>query len=237
MCNTMKTLLFLLAFLIICSNVNAQVVKDASVKDSFTTVFHRLDKVTQAKLLKLEQEGQPAGMVILSQYESDTLNKATLKKLDFEGITLTPIDPETNQPIKQEPKSEVQENPYTVIFCGSILLNDTLSMDLGAPFASQSLKHIVYKGSVRTTYNEYLKYDSILKAGIQLPHTNDLTIDVKTVQFKVNDTAFNSGKTIYGIAEVVTEPYYKRNMWEENEFYKIQWRMKYYFSCPIYKNP
>jgi hypothetical protein len=48
-------------------------------------------------------------------------------------------------------------------------------------------------------------------------------------------TAFKIGEIIYGNAEIITNTYFEKDTWEENRFYKLRCRLKYYFKFQIEK--
>jgi hypothetical protein len=118
------------------------------------------------------------------------------------------------------------------------LQKDTLNIEVTPGYMSrETISHKIIGNKVETTYNEYYKQDSILKADSSATKTNDLTIPATTIKFVLSDKIFSEGKTIYGEAEIITADFLYLNAFGfKNEILKHRHHFKYYFKIRIKKN-
>ncbi len=213
-----------------------QVIYDKCVSKQYENLFKKLPKEDQRKMVKWEKDTlNQSGFVIITEGKTDTLNKRESKPA-FSEITLIDIDPKTNKPITVKTRKAANDNDYSYSFCNQSFRNDTLVIQIGGPFWQQTITHLIFKNSLKTFHNEYLKRDVILKADINDSLTNNLTIPVKTIKFTLSDNVFKVRKIIFGSAEIITSPYFKKDLGEENYFYNLQTKMKYYFKFRVTKN-
>ena len=126
----------------------------------------------------------------------------------------------TNKPVKSNSKKE----KYPRLFCYGMLRNDTLRIQISDLFLDQALMQIVSQKQVTISYRERYKHDYILKEKASDTLTNTLIIPVKISRFVLSEPDYKTGDIIYGSGEIMT-----------NSYYKIRWRLKYYFKCRIAK--
>ena len=103
-------------------------------------------------------------------------------------------------------------------------------------FLDQAVMHLVSKGKVSISYFEHYTDDFILKENINDSLTNSLSIPTKIFGFALSDSIYKVDKVIYGSAEIITNSYYQKDIWEDNHFYKLRWKLKYYFKFRLTKN-
>jgi len=226
----MKTLLALILVLTF-SNTFGQIVYDKEVYDQYVKLYKKLPRQLQIELdNKSEDTSNENGLAIFTEFKCDTLNKIDQKKTSLSQITL--IDPKTNRPVKSNPKAD----KYPTLFCRGTIQNDTLGIQISGLFLDQAIMHFINKDRVRIFYFEHYKDDSLLKENINDSLTNNLNVSTKILRFVLSDSAYKAGKTIYGSAEIITNNYFLKDTWEDNHFYKLRWRLKYYFKCKVTRN-
>jgi hypothetical protein len=216
MCHFMKTLLFLFSILFL-TNSYAQITFDKNVERQYQEAYKKLPTWLKEKAKDAYDDTNfRGGIVVLTEYVIDTLNKDELTdKSTFKSDKV--LD-------------------YDLLFCGGILKLDTLLIEIGAPFFSQSIKHEVFKNLVATNYNQYNDNDSLFRTQLTKDKTNNLTIPAETTNFILSDNKFTSGKTIFGYAEMVTNPYYEDAYLFKNGYIKKRLRYKYYFNFKPVQN-
>ncbi len=189
---------------------------------------------SEFKSLVLYQEqdaGYLGGIVLCSVFIDDTLNMKDLLPRD-NSIRIFDMD-------GKETRIEPEKIPDLFpMFIFNSLQKDTLNIKVTTMFmSSETITHKIIGTQVKTTYNEYYKQDSILKANSAATKTNDLTIPARTIKFVLSDKIFSEGKTIYGEAEIITADFLYLNAFNfKNETLKHRYHYKYYFKFRIKKN-
>jgi len=169
------------------------------------------------------------GLAIFTEFECDTLNKTEQKKSNLPEIEL--IDVKTNKPVKSDSKKK-----YPKLFCYGMLRNDTLGIQINGLFLDQGIMHFVTSKRVSISYLEHHKHEYILKKNVNDSLSSSLIVPVKISRFVLSNPDYKTGDIIYGSGEIITNSYFLKDGWNENHFYKLRWRLKYYFKCRIAKN-
>jgi hypothetical protein len=208
-----------------------QITYDSTLSKKYDSVYKML--VPEFKSIVLYQEndaGYSKGIVLCTALIDDTLNIKDLIPLDISGI----FDTDGKE---IEIKSEKMPDLFPMDIFYS-LRKDTLNIEVSTMFMpKEKISHKIIGNKVETTYNEYYKQDSILKADSSATKTNDLTIPATTIKFVLSDKIFSEGKTIYGEAEIITADFLYLNAFGfKNEILKHRYHFKYYFKIRIKKN-
>ena len=230
MCHFMKTLLAIILILTF-SNAFGQIVYDKEVHNQYNNLYKKLPRQLQTEFDKKSKDTlNEDGFAIFTEFKCDTLNKIEQQETSLSQITL--IDPKTNRPFKSSPKTD----KYPTLFCQGTIQNDTLGIQISGLFLDQAILHFINKDRVAIFYFEHYKDDSLLKENMNDSLTNSLNVTTKILRFVLSDSTYKVGKTIYGSAEIITNSYFLKDTWEDNHFYKLRWRLKYYFKCKLTKN-
>ena len=209
-----------------------QVTYDSTLSKKYDSVYNML--VPEFKSIVLYQEndaGYSKGIVLCTALIDDTLNMKDLLPRD-NSIRIFDMD---GKETLIEPEKMPDLFPMDIFYS---FRKDTLNIEVSTMFMSkEKISHKIIGNKVETTYNEYYKQDSILKADSSATKTNDLTIPAKTIKFVLSDKIFSEGKTIYGEAEIITADFLYLNAFDfKNEILKHRYHYKYYFKFRIKKN-
>jgi len=230
MCHFMKIFLALTLALTF-SNAFGQIVYDKDLYNKYNNLYKKLPRQIQDQFAKRSvATSREDGLAIFTEFQCDTLNKIDQKKTGLSKIIL--IDPKTGRPAKSSQKKD----KYPTLFCQGTILNDTLGIQISGLFLDQAVMHLVSKGKVSISYFEHYTDDFILKENINDSLTNSLSIPTKIFGFALSDSIYKVDKVIYGSAEIITNSYYQKDIWEDNHFYKLRWKLKYYFKFRLTKN-
>lgn len=209
-----------------------QVTYDSTLSKKYDSVYKML--VPEFKSIVLYQEndtGYSKGIVLCTALIDDTLNMKDLLPRD-NSIRIFDMD---GKETLIEPEKMPDLFPMDIFYS---FRKDTLNIEVSTIFMSkEKISHKIIGNKVETTYNEYYKQDSILKADSSATKTNDLTIPATTIKFVLSDRIFSEGKTIYGEAEIITADFLYLNAFDfKNEILKHRYHYKYYFKIRIKKN-
>jgi hypothetical protein len=209
-----------------------QVTYDSTLSKKYDSVYKVM--APEFKSLVLYQEydvGYLGGIVLCSAFIDDTLNMKDLLPRDN---SIRIFDMDGNETLI-EPEKMPDLFPMLIF---DWLQKDTLNIEVTPWYMSkETISHKIIGDQVETTYNEYYKQDSILKADSSASKTNDLTIPATTIKFVLSDKIFSEGKTIYGEAEIITADFLYLNAFGfKNEILKHRYHFKYYFKIRIKKN-
>lgn len=228
---------FMRPFLIICTlffwtEIIGQVTFDTNIIKQYDSVYKKLPKESRKELSEISNKQiTKIGLAFLTLQKTDTLNTQNISNL--KDVVLIDIDPVSHKPIKTKRKKTETKNTSSLVFCFGGLGNDTLAIQIGEPFFGQTILHLVSSNNVSTTYNERMKHDAIFKSLYNDTLTNNLTISAQTIKFILSDSNFTLGKTLYGMAEIITSPYFKKDTWDEDEYFELQHNIKYYFKVRL----
>jgi hypothetical protein len=214
----------------------AQTIYDPNATKKYDSVYKRLP--SRIKETLAQSGGDTSynhGLAILTEDKTDTLNKSEIGQGNSSEIELIAIDPKNHKRIKSKSPKGNNDKGYPYVNCRGSLSADTLVIQIGDLFFGHAVIHRVLKNNISTFYAEYLKLDKVFKINSTDSLTNLLSIPAETIKFYLCDTAFKIGKTIYGNAEIITNTYFQKDTWEENGFYKLRRRMRYYFKFQIEK--
>lgn len=225
----------ILLILLVSFNVTisyGQVTYDSTLSKKYDSVYKML--VPEFKSIVLYQEnvaGYSKGIVLCTALIDDTLNMKDLLPRDN---SIRIFDMDGNETLI-EPEIMPDLFPMDIFYS---FRKDTLNIEVSTMFMSkEKISHKIIGNQVETTYNEYYKQDSILKADSAATKTNDLTIPATTIKFALSDKIFSEGKTIYGQAEIITADFLYLNAFDfKNEILKHRYHYKYYFKFRIKKN-
>jgi len=195
----------------------AQVIYDKAVEQQYQQSYDSLPIELKEKAKEaIADTSFRGGIVVLTNYQIDTLNKNELT-MDISSSHNTKKD-------------------YYLSFCMGLIKSDTLFIELGTQFSSQSIQHVIFKNSVITNHNQFRDNESIFRADSAAKKTNDLTIPAEAIKFVLSDSSFSKDKAIYGYAEIVTKSYFQDSDGFRNGYILKQLRYKYYFEFKPTKN-
>ena len=235
MCKYIKPILLFIN-MVFFTDCFAQAIYDPSAAKKYDSVYKKLPYRIQKALFQSEKDTSfDHGLAILTEDKIDTLNKSELRQDNLPQIVLSDIDPKTHKELKPKSPKSGDDKQYLYVDCVGSLFKDTLVIQISDLFFGHAVMHRVLKNSITTAYAEYIKYDTVFKINRTDSLTNLLSIPAETVKFYLSDTAFEMGEIIYGNAEIITNTYFEKDTWEENAFYKLRRRMKYYFKFEVKK--
>jgi len=209
-----------------------QITFDSTLSNKYDSVYQMLVPDFKSFVFYQEHEvGFLGGIVLCSAFIDDTLNMKDQLPRD-NSIRIFDMD---GKETLFEPEQMPDLFPMLIF---NWLQKDTLNIEVTSGYMSrEKISHKIIGNQVETTYNEYYKQDSILKADSSATKTNDLTIPATTIKFVLSDKIFSEGKTIYGEAEIITAAFLNLNAFGfKNEILKHRYHFKYYFKIRIKKN-
>ena len=219
----------LLFLLLISFDSFAQVTVDKTVKKQYKMAFKKMKFSYQQEVRQQEKKEPSIGISIFTAYYEDTLNNEDIIN-DGNDFTFEIIDPNTNKKIK----IEENENIYIPVFSVAKLINDSLYFKVGGPFPP-IINHKVYLRHVTSDYEEYYKYDSVLRLDLKDPKVSELSIPIKTNKFLVSTSSYKAGQVIYGQVDFETAPYYYDSFGFKNNYIKKRLRCVYLFKVRVIK--
>ena len=229
----MKILIAIFA-LIANTGIYSQVMYDHKIVKQYDSLYKKLPSRVKKEFSPYKKNTtNDNGFAFVTLENTDTLNIDENTKSNSVDVVFIGLDPKTGKPLRPKQKKSKDEITFSINFCYGRLSNDTLFIQVGEPFFGQTILHLIVRNKVETRYNEYMKRDTILKANMADTLTNNLTIPVNTVSLILSDSNFYAGKIIYGAVEIITRPYYKKDVWEENKYFELRQRIKYYFKVPL----
>ena len=233
MCYFMRRTLIII-FSFILTDSFAQISVDTSVKHQYDSAYKKLSSDIRKNLERTQNE-------LLKSYNK--LSAKSKKNFPFSPLNIAKVTLHTIDTLnKGEVKSGnyfYQKEKYPIMFCDGGLISDTLGIVLYPGVAQNSsinITHLIVHDTVRTEYDEWIKYDTIFRTSLQQEKTNALTLPFTTSKFVLSDTNFVVGKTIYGYADILSKTYY-----QDNESFKIGYiarslHFRYYFKFVVKKN-
>ena len=219
----------LLLLLIVSIDTFAQVKVDNTIETKYKMAFKKMKSSYQRKVTQLEKKEPFFGISIFTAYQVDTLNRQDIINYGND-ITIESINP---SPSKRAEK-EINENIFVPIFSGAKLVNDTLQLAVGEPFPP-IIHHNVYLREVTSYYEEYYKYDSVLRLDLKHAKVSKLSVPIDIKKFLISTTTFKSGQIIYGQVEFETAPYYHDSFGFKNNYIKKRLRCIYLFKVRVKK--
>ncbi len=231
----MKKILILI-FCLIIKVSHAQVIVESNVSESYYKAFKKLSLEHQNIIINNPVKHNlvnVGGYAIFTAYTIDTLNKKD--KTDHTNIHILSIDTnlvngkETLHADNFNEKITYMPIPYDVKLKGR-----TLILKPDGPFPPY-LIHTISGKNIVTTYEEYYKRDTVLRMSLENSKTQQLSIPVKTIYFKINTSAYLPGNIVFGEVEFITKPYYLDDVGFKKGFIKKQLHCKYVFKAVIKK--
>jgi hypothetical protein len=208
----------------------AQVTIDKTVETRYKKTLKKMKLLYQQNIAQLEKKEPFIGISVFTFYQVDTLNKKDFIKNEND-VTVEDINPTHNK----KRLSAIDENIYIPVFSVAELINDTLHLAVGIPF-QPTIKHTVYLGKVTSAYEEYYKYDSVLRLDLKDTKVSKLSIPIETKKFLINTSSYKAGQLIYGQVEFETAPYYYDTFGFKNNYIKKRLRCIYLFKVRVKKN-
>ena len=153
-------------------------------------------------------------------------------------VTLHDIDTLNKDQVKPDAYF-YQEEKYPIMFCEGGFVSDTMGIVLYSGVAQDSrlyIAHLIIHDTVKSEYDQWEEYDTTFRTSLQQEKTNDLTLPFTTNKFVLNDKKFVVGKTIYGYADIISEPYYKDDESFKTGYIARRLHFRYYFKFVVKKN-
>ena len=205
---------------------------DNNLESTYESAFLKMEPSYQEKVKELEIKDSLFGFSIFTTYLIDTLNKEDI--IYHEG-TINIEYRNSNSDTSEIAERKVEESTLIPVFTTAELINDTLNLSVGIPFYP-IIRHKVFRNQEISVYEEYFKYDSILRLNLKDSKVSQLYIPIKIKKFLVNSSSFIPGQIIYGQVEFETIPYYSDDSWFKNNFIKKRLRATYLFKVRVNKN-
>jgi len=229
------SLLLFLSFIL--TDLSAQVTYDPAVAKQFDSVYNKLSPEFQKAAEELKKgNGYSGGILLCTDFIDDTLNIKELKSVDSNVRFYIDGKLIYAKGKMLDDSSERMPQPMLMLIL-NVVRSDTLDLEVTPWFMSeQTIRHKISGNSVTSSYEEYYKEEHILRAYDGAPVTNDLTVPVTTVKFILSDSSFTEGKTIYGMADVITKDF----LFEAAPDFiyhilKHRFHFKYYFKITVKK--
>jgi hypothetical protein len=152
---------------------------------------------------------------VFFKYERiDTLNKS-----DFvdPGVKIVAID---GSPVAKENFN----NQYQFYFSSMKIDGDSLVIDFSPPFQEYLLKSLIVKNSVEATLTVDNERMNSIKSNLNDSTSNKVKLNLETKSFILSQSYLNTkkGEFIYGKAQFITQPYYKKNQFFKKGYIKVR---------------
>lgn len=239
----MKLFILFIVFFI-CFNCNAQLIIDSTVVKKYNEAYLKIKKEYRDNVDSLSNNKEfnqyLKGLVFFTEYKIDTLNKD-----EFEGhlnnITIEDVVIDSNGksiPVKNLLKlSEEERTIYLpLLFCVGTIYKDTLMTWFGLwdGFSNKIINRKVFS----FYQTDYDKYDSVYSYTLQGRKFQRLIVNATTLNLTMNTSDYKIGDTIYGEAELQTDPfYYFKPYFFKNGYIKQRFRIKYFFKLELVAPP
>lgn len=184
------------------------------------------------KWLDAKRKDTPTFALVIN-YKVDTLNLDQIKLMDFSNITILSID---GKPYNEKDNTEAEEWKLIdkdILWTGAHMKDDTLIIDIGAPFGHEFIQYKIYGDKFDVKYKEYYKKEPMLKLKLEDTLTSEINIPIKVNKFELSSLNFKSTDKIYGYCEFETEPYYFVGRYIEAGILFLKKTFVYYFETRI----
>lgn len=228
----------------ICFNCNAQLIIDSSVVKKYNEAYLKIKKEYRDKLDSLSNNKEfhqyTKSLVFFTEYKTDTLNIEEYKPFNFGNSELYIFDSVAGKNINVKDLLKISEEERTIylplLFCAGTIYKDTLMTWVGL-WDGFSTK--IINGKVFSFYQtDYDKYDSVYSFTLEGRKFQRITVNATTVKLTMNTSDYKIGDTVYGEAEVQTDPfYYFKPYFFKNGYIKQRFRIKYFFKLELVASP
>ncbi len=226
--------LLTIVFSLFLTDTFAQITVDLNVQQQYDSAYKKLPagireniEQTQNQMLKSSNE-----------LSADSKIKIPFSSLNIAVVTLHNIDTLNKDQIKSDAYFYEAEK-YPIMFCEGVMLSDTFGIVLYPGVAQNSninIAHLIVRDTVKTEYDEWIKYDTSFRTNLQQEKTNSLVLSFVTLKFVLSDTNLIVGRTIYGYADILSEPYYQDNENFKTGYITKRLHFRYYFKFVVKKN-
>lgn len=231
----------------ICFNCNAQLIIDSTIVKKYNEAYLKIKKEYRDKVDSLSNNKEfhqyTKGLVFFTEYKTDTLNIEEYKRTDFDKIKIEDIVVDSagiTIPPKKDSTRYLSEEERTIylplLFCAGTIYKDTLMTWVGL-WDGFSTK--IINGKVFSFYQtDYDKYDSVYSFALEGRKFQRITVNAIAVKLTMNTSDYKIGDTVYGEAEVQTDPfYYFKPYFFKNGYIKQRFRIKYFFKLELVASP
>lgn len=172
-------------------------------------------------------------LALVIKYKVDTLNLDQIKLPDYSNITILSLNGKPNNEKENTEEKEWKLIDKDILWTGAQMKDDTLIIDIGAPFGHEFIQHKVYGDNFTVKYEEHYKKEPMLKLKLEDTLTSEINIPIKVNKFELSSLIFKSKDKIHGYCDFETEPYFfvGRNLKTGILFLKK--RFVYYFETRI----
>ncbi|MEM9917296.1 MAG: hypothetical protein AAF990_04330 [Bacteroidota bacterium] len=221
-------LIFLYIFIMLGANSGiSQIHVDSNLKNRFEeSVLNAPDEVKDRyfKLDELMNSGLN-GIVFIQKMTVDTSDfDKYSNKSEVEIVEMSTVDSIV--------MADNQSSVNNFLFCSGILFNDSLVMNLGYPFSSERITHVIHNGKVCTQFVASSEYDNLYKLYEHDSLAAEVQVPVVLEDFSMSDSVYLHDMILYGSVKLTTKEYYKKI---EHKFIKLRWRIEYLFKCILKK--
>ena len=227
MYNSVKTMLaFLLC--VVFTNAVAQITVDPTVRNRYDSAYKRLPANVRRNI---QRSFKPPKQ--FSTKEIDGLNSPS-----FAVVTLHQVDTLNKSQLKGNRYFGHVEK-YQIMVCEAAFASDTLGIVLYAGIGLDSkisIAHLIVHDTVKSEYEQWEEYDTSFRTDLHMPKTNDVTVSFVNIKFVLSDKRFVDGKTIYGFADIISEPYYQDDEKFSSGYISKRLHFRYYFKFVVEKN-
>lgn len=233
MCNFMRTLLTIFSILIFAKSFG-QITIDPTVKKQYDSAYKKLPIKERQSIEKLQNELLKS----YNQLSPKAKQYVSYSPLTVAVVTLHHIDTLNKDQVKSDAYF-YQEEKYQIMFCEGGIISDTFGIVLYPGVAQDSrlnIAHLIINDTVKSEYDQWEEYDTTFRTNLQEEKTNDLTLPFTTSKFVLSDKKFVIGKTIYGYADIISEPYYKDDESFKTGYIVRRLHFRYYFKFVVKKN-
>ena len=232
----MKKLLLLLFCFAVKMNCFGQIVVDKNIGKAYNKAVKQLSADDQQSILSKEFEKTFSGVEIFTRFNIDTLNKKD-KIIRHGTIIIRDVDIATGKVGEPDTLDNFKnENIYTPLPYAVLLKGDTLFLQIASPFFPRHIYTIV-KGKVKSVYQEYQKHNNIFRLNLSQHKNEEISVPVKTSEFKLSTLNFKHGQVIYGEVEFTTDAYYVDDSDFTSGYIKMRIHGKSVFKASVVTAP
>lgn len=225
--------LLILFFSFFLNRTFGQIIVDPSLKKQYDNAYKKLPIKERESIEKIQNE-------LLHSYKKSPRDYKKLfpyTPLNIAVVTLHSIDTLNKNQLKSKSYLYHAEK-YSIMFCEGGFVSDTLGIVLYPGVALDSrldIAHLIIHDTVKSEYDQWEEYDTIFRISLEKEKTNDLTLPFISNKFVLSDKKFIIGKTIYGYADIISEPYYKDDYSFKNGYIAQRLHFRYYFKFVVKK--
>ncbi len=244
----MKLFILFIVFFI-CFNCNAQLIIDSTVVKKYNEAYLKIKKEYRDNIDSFsshkEYKQLVKSLVFFTEYKTDTLNIEDYKRAEYDNIKIgigdifidsagimVPAKIDSTRYLSEEERSIY----LPILLCGGTIYKDTLMIGVGlwGGFTNK-----IIDGKVFSFYQtDYDKYDSVYSFILEGRKFQRITVNTTTVRLTINTSNYKIGETIYGEAELQTDPfYYFKPYFFKNGYIKQRFRIKYFFKLELVAPP